>query len=89
MQQEGFKEAVETLFEERWATAGLEKKYALDFRCKIAQELLNAEPEEIVQELREQLDAEYEEALEEYNERAERIGDPDSIDEEERGQYVC
>jgi hypothetical protein len=43
MQQEDYKDTVQREFDARWASVGLEKKEALSFRCKIAQELLDAE----------------------------------------------
>jgi hypothetical protein len=86
MQQDDFKDAVQEAFDERWLRAGLEKKEALNFRCKIAQELLDAEDPEIRSELVEQQNAEHEEALKEYHERADVIANPDAGDEEDRHQ---
>jgi hypothetical protein len=64
----------------------LEKKEALSFRCKIAQELLDAEDPEVVDELVMQQNTEHDDALTEYHARAEVIANPDSIDVEDRQQ---
>ncbi|KAJ7713536.1 hypothetical protein B0H16DRAFT_1743245 [Mycena metata] len=84
MQQEGYAEAVEELFGERWPSAGLDKKHALTFRCKLAQELLEAEPQEVIDKLVAQQQEEYDEEVEAQN--ADNIGDPDEPTEEDRHQ---
>jgi hypothetical protein len=86
MQQDGFKDGVQAAFDERWPRAGLEKKDALNFRCKIAQELLDAEEPEIRDELVEQQNTEHEQALQEYHERANSIANPDAGSDEDRHQ---
>jgi hypothetical protein len=84
MQQEDFKDAVQELFDQRWPNAGLEKKEALSFRCKLAQELLDVEDPEVVEELIQQQNAEHEEALQEYQDRATTIANPDAVSEEDQ-----
>ncbi|KAJ7030299.1 hypothetical protein C8F04DRAFT_1264062 [Mycena alexandri] len=81
MQQEGYTDNVEALFQERWPKAGLESKKALAFRCTLAEELLRREPQEVLEELVEQQNAEHEEALED---QADKIANPDAPSDEDR-----
>ncbi|KAJ7174323.1 hypothetical protein C8R46DRAFT_1031020 [Mycena filopes] len=84
MQQEGYADDVESLFQERWPSAGLEPKQVLSFRCKLAQELLDAEEQEVIDELVEQQKAEHEEALREYEGNAARISAPETLNDDDR-----
>ncbi|KAJ7671037.1 hypothetical protein B0H17DRAFT_1245297 [Mycena rosella] len=79
MQQEDYYEGVEERFKDRWASSGLEQKYALDFRCKCMKELLDAEPE-VRAEIVAQRDEEHEETLAEYHRHVQLAGNPETPD---------
>ncbi|KAJ7649200.1 hypothetical protein B0H17DRAFT_1215414 [Mycena rosella] len=80
MQQEDYYELVEERFKDRWASSGLEQKYALDFRCKCTKELLDAEPEEVRAKIAAQRDKEHEETLAEDHRHVQLVGDPEMPD---------
>ncbi|KAJ7429052.1 hypothetical protein B0H11DRAFT_2267517 [Mycena galericulata] len=87
MQQEEYSEAIDELFNEKWPSAGLDPRFALDFRCKCAQQLLDLEPEDVLQELIEEQTQQHEEATKDYEKRVEAVGNPETLDDE--GRRLC
>jgi hypothetical protein len=77
MQQDKYAPAVEVRFQEKWPVAGLDQKFALDFRCKCAKDLLDEEEDDVRTELAEALEAEHEAAMTEYYGRAEAMSNPE------------
>lgn len=88
MQHDDYADLVEERFKEKWTEAALDKKYALDFRCKCAKELLAEEDETTQTTLAQQQDAEHEEALARHNGRSDAVTHPDEPDPERRDAYV-
>jgi hypothetical protein len=84
MQHPDYVEVVEQRFNEKWSDAKLEQKFALDFRCKCAKDLLAEEDEATRQELVTELEEEHEEALAKHNGRANKVSEPDEPDAEKR-----
>ncbi|KAJ7787469.1 hypothetical protein B0H14DRAFT_3505410 [Mycena olivaceomarginata] len=80
MQLEEYAGLVEERFKQKWDTAGLEARFALDFRCKCAKELLDEEDDEVRATIASALDAEHEKALAEYNGRVDAMANPDEPD---------
>ena len=60
------KERIEQIFAERWPDAGMDDKYTLDFRAKIAQELLQLETDERRAELAKQAEEEWHEKMQKH-----------------------
>ncbi|KAJ6511872.1 hypothetical protein C8R47DRAFT_1064586 [Mycena vitilis] len=84
MQHDDFADGVEELFNEKWPSAGLEGRFALDFCCKCAQELLAKEPEQTRQKLEEERDVDHEEMFTRHQGRWEKVGNPDELAMEKR-----
>jgi hypothetical protein len=84
MQHEDYAHFVEERFNANWGEAGLEQKFALDFRCKCAKELLDEADQEMRDTLAMELDREHEEALARHNGRVAGIADPEAPDPDKR-----
>jgi hypothetical protein len=63
MQHKDYIEKVSKEVEAQWAAADLVEGRKLNFRCKVAQELYNAEPDDMRTVLEEELEAEHQEEL--------------------------
>ncbi|KAJ7459207.1 hypothetical protein FB451DRAFT_1405848 [Mycena latifolia] len=81
MQQEDYAELVEERFQKTWPAAGLKQKFALDFRCKCAKDLLEEEDPEVQEELAATHGAEHEQVLAEHYKGIDCVGNPELPDE--------
>ncbi|KAJ6493368.1 hypothetical protein C8R45DRAFT_928132 [Mycena sanguinolenta] len=79
--QEKYAELVEQRFKEKWDESGQEAKFALDFCCKCAKELLELEDEAVRAELSTALDVEHAKAMAEHHRRIDAISNPDAPSE--------
>lgn len=84
MQHADYVEAVKTRFKRDWAKANMEPKYALDFRCKCARDLLAEEDEATRAKLMAELEAQHEAAMARYAARTEGIATPEEPDAAKR-----
>jgi hypothetical protein len=82
MQHDEYAQLVEDRFEAKWSEAGLESRFALDFWCKCAKDLLEEQDEETRAALATELDRDHEEALAQHNGRVDGIANPEAPDPE-------
>jgi hypothetical protein len=80
MQHTDYTEAVEARFNREWPKANMETKYALDFRCKCARDLVAKEDEATRAKLTAELEAQHEVAMAQYTARMNGAATPEEPD---------